>query len=114
MNRTKPIRYLLIAVYAAIFVFPACGDDGGGAANGPGVPAAGWVLENPDGLIGEMSAIEMTSPAKGFAVGGDGGIYRTTDGGKSWSRMASPTTEDLYDVAFGNANNGIAISIDWI
>jgi len=34
----------------------------------------------------------------GWAVGQDGTVLRTADGGATWTRMPSPTSEDLVRV----------------
>ena len=45
----------------------------------------------------------------GYAVGGGGLIYKSTDGGDTWVQQTSPTTLALFDVFFLDVNNGWAV-----
>jgi photosystem II stability/assembly factor-like uncharacterized protein len=45
----------------------------------------------------------------GYAVGGSGALFRTTDGGKAWSTQATGTTNDLWACYFVDQQNGIAV-----
>ncbi len=47
----------------------------------------------------------------GNAVGDNGIIIRTTNGGIDWETQVSGTTNQLTDVSFNNENNGIAVGI---
>ena len=47
----------------------------------------------------------------GWAVGADGTILRTTDGGENWVSQTSGTTEWLSTVHFLNANTGISVGM---
>ncbi|MEM1322747.1 MAG: YCF48-related protein [Bacteroidota bacterium] len=42
----------------------------------------------------------------GFAVGNDGLILKTTDGGRNWAEQTSNTTRDLFHIFFVDANTG--------
>jgi len=44
-------------------------------------------------------------------VGGFGGIYHSTDNGRSWFAQASNTTNTLNGVAFGTVNAGTAVGV---
>lgn len=44
-----------------------------------------------------------------LAVGDSGAIRRSTDGGVNWTNIDSGTTERLYSVSFGDANNVWAV-----
>src|SRR5690349_4298726 len=48
--------------------------------------------------------VDFTSDQVGYAVGTGGAIYKTSDGGITWTALASNTTQTLYEVDF--ANNG--------
>ena len=45
----------------------------------------------------------------GVAVGNDGLILRTTDGGTTWNQAVSPTTEDISHVEIDTVNNLLVI-----
>jgi photosystem II stability/assembly factor-like uncharacterized protein len=49
------------------------------------------------------------SPAPAVAVGFGGAIARSDDGGKTWVSRPSPTTADLYSVAFITTRRGVAV-----
>ena len=53
----------------------------------------------------------MSFPSEnlGVAVGPDGLIVRTTDGGATWTSVEQGMTEDLYGVFFLNDNEGWAV-----
>jgi len=53
-----------------------------------------------------LQALWFTSPNTGFGVGRDGLIIKTTDGGVSWNKMNSTTTENLWAVHFYDADTG--------
>jgi photosystem II stability/assembly factor-like uncharacterized protein len=82
--------------------------------------AAGFVMHTTDGgqswnrqaqseiaaaAIGEVEAICAVSPSVAWAVGGPGYVLHTTDGGATWS-VEQPTTQDLNDVSFVDADTG--------
>jgi photosystem II stability/assembly factor-like uncharacterized protein len=54
-------------------------------------------------------AIRFIDDRLGVATGANGGILRTTDGGRTWSAVVSPTRRYLRDVAFATASDGIAV-----
>ena len=45
----------------------------------------------------------------GYQVGGDGTIYKTTDGGYIWKQQISSTSNYLYSVFFPDSNTGYAV-----
>lgn len=50
----------------------------------------------------------------GVAVGDAGAIYRTTDGGTSWSRINSNVDSDIYSVFFRTSSIGWAVGRDGV
>lgn len=48
---------------------------------------------------------------EGYACGGSGSLFQTTDGGKSWKRDRSfdDIPANLYDISFTSANNGFIL-----
>ena len=53
-----------------------------------------------------LKALSFSDSQHGWAVGGNGLIIRTRDGGKSWELIKSPTTFDLQAVFFVNSQLG--------
>ncbi|GJQ32883.1 MAG: hypothetical protein HBSAPP04_17220 [Ignavibacteriaceae bacterium] len=57
-------------------------------------------------------SIRFITTTTGWAVGTGGNVYKTTDGGGSWSKQASSTTSTLQSVDFFDENHGIAVGND--
>ncbi len=55
----------------------------------------------------DIRGVAMVSNTTFFTVGKFGEVFGTDDGGVSWSSVVSGTSEDLNDIEFGNATNGI-------
>jgi photosystem II stability/assembly factor-like uncharacterized protein len=56
-----------------------------------------------------LHAIAFGGPLNGAAVGSDGVILNTTDGGVTWSVVRSDQADTLYDVAYRDAMNALAV-----
>jgi photosystem II stability/assembly factor-like uncharacterized protein len=56
-----------------------------------------------------LSAIDMVNTDTGYAVGNDGYVFKTTDGGANWIKQNSGTSKTLAAVSFSDANNGFAV-----
>jgi photosystem II stability/assembly factor-like uncharacterized protein/outer membrane protein OmpA-like peptidoglycan-associated protein len=70
------------------------------------VLAAGtWNAQNPIAL----KSVEFSGSLVGWAVGGNGRILHTTDGGSTWLPQESGTENWLYEVTFTDALNGWAV-----
>lgn len=61
-----------------------------------------------------LNAITFTDAQHGWAVGGNGLILRTTDGGQSWEELQRPTDFDLTRVRFINPQTGYIAGRNWI
>jgi len=59
--------------------------------------AGGWVRV-PSGVSDDLFDITFAGAA-GWAVGQEGTVLRSTDGGNTWSRVSPPTSEDLIRVS---------------
>jgi photosystem II stability/assembly factor-like uncharacterized protein len=57
----------------------------------------------------KIFAIDFPTPDKGFAVGEDGLILQTTNGGDTWEQHNFPTTDNLYAIHFYDADTGYAV-----
>ena len=60
-------------------------------------------------LGASVNAVHFVDPMVGHAVGPNGFITRTEDGGQSWTPQWSGITTALNDVHFVDANNGLAV-----
>lgn len=73
----------------------------------------------PNGTFGGagISSIHfpLSNSSIGFAVSAWGGnIFKTTNGGISWTQISQPTSQDLNDVFFTSTNNGYIIGSNFI
>lgn len=68
----------------------------------------GWVSRS-SGTTSTLRGVSFSDPSTGTAVGDNGTIIRTTDGGNTWAAESSGTAEQLSAVSFTDANNGAAV-----
>ena len=68
----------------------------------------GW-FQQTSGTTEWLMGVSFTDANNGTAVGGNGTILRTTDGGENWVSQTSGTNNILYGVSFTDANNGTAV-----
>ncbi len=61
-----------------------------------------------------LRATSFVNASTGWAVGEQGDIYNTVDGGKTWLPQRSPTRRNLSDVAFVNPSTGWIVGNDGI
>lgn len=66
-----------------------------------------WTVSTADGNT--LAATAFVNANTGWAVGGQGKILHTTDGGRSWTPQNAGTSADLKDVAFASATHGWAV-----
>ncbi len=59
----------------------------------------------PSGVSADLYAIGFSSHEVGWAVGQDGTVLRSANGGESWGRVTSPTDEDLVRVRATSAES---------
>jgi photosystem II stability/assembly factor-like uncharacterized protein len=59
-------------------------------------------------MIG-FQGVAFTDADNGLVVGARGTILRTTDGGITWTRQISGTTEDLNQVFYANSDTGYVV-----
>ena len=106
-SRIRPIMIGLCGVIA-LFALAACG---GSSPTAPDVKTqqAGWFWQNPLPQGNNLRAVSFTNTNTGTAVGNEGTILRTTNGGASWVSQTSGTTTSLGGVSFSDANNGTAV-----
>ena len=64
-------------------------------------------MKSPTGKT--LNDVSFASALNGSAVGNNGVILSTDDGGKSWRALKSPTGKTLHHVSFASALNGSAV-----
>lgn len=65
---------------------------------------------SPSALI--QSGTRLADKASGYAVGQGGLIFRTSDGGNTWSKQNSGTQADLYNVIAAGPDEAWAVGED--
>src|SRR5438093_10280191 len=60
-------------------------------------------------LSSQLYSVYFINSTTGWAVGKRGVILATTDGGKTWIKQASGTSDNLSAVSFVNATTGWAV-----
>ena len=71
-------------------------------------PQEGWFQQN---FNNGLSSVYFTDSNTGWAVGEDGVIIKTSDGGISWVRQTSGTTEILQSIYFIESKTGWAVGL---
>ncbi|MBE0637853.1 MAG: T9SS type A sorting domain-containing protein [Bacteroidales bacterium] len=69
---------------------------------------AQWFPLN-SGATNGLSSVYFTDEDTGYAVGWNGAILKTTDGGYNWENQVSGTTNSLASVYFTNTNTGFVV-----
>jgi photosystem II stability/assembly factor-like uncharacterized protein len=93
---------LLLAAMPLLFALalPASASATGSTGSG------GWVWQNPLPQGNTLNAVDFVDTGHGWAVGDNGVILATEDGGNSWIQQTSWTTNRLEGVAFCDLNHG--------
>ena len=69
---------------------------------------SGW-FSQISGTATRLYGISFTDANTGTAVGENGRILRTTNGGTNWTLQTSGITTNLFSVSFTDANTGTAV-----
>jgi photosystem II stability/assembly factor-like uncharacterized protein len=64
------------------------------------------------GIAPTLYSVTFVSPTQGWAVGDDGTIVATDDGGKTWVAQTSGVTKTLDSVTFVSPMQGWAVGVD--
>lgn len=72
----------------------------------PSARAAGGWTRQRSGTFAWLHAVFFVDGERGWAVGGKGALLRTTDGGRRWEAMQSPSGDALRDVFFVDGQTG--------
>lgn len=67
-----------------------------------------WINQNSS-VSNDLKSVSFIDDNTGWAVGRQGKIIRTTDGGTTWTEQNSGTTRDLNKVHMLDANTGFAV-----
>lgn len=79
------------------------------------VSATDFVVQNTFGwrIVHEtwnrLQDVDFVDQLNGMAVGAEGKIFRTSDGGNTWTEMNSPTDEELYDISWVSQTTAYAV-----
>ncbi len=67
-----------------------------------------WAVSQTDSSLVDYNALSMATPLIGYAACVDDYVYKTTDGGESWTQTTRPVvgTSDLETISFVNENTG--------
>ena len=76
--------------------------------------SAQWFWQNPLPQGNRLRSVCFVDSQTGLAVGGNGTILKTTDGGDNWSSQNSGTTEVLMSVYFIDSDIGWAVGGEWV
>lgn len=68
--------------------------------------AQGSWRRQPAGTLAWLHAVYFLDAQQGWAVGGNGALLTTTDGGATWRVQPRPTEDSLTDVYFADARRG--------
>ncbi|MFH1699684.1 MAG: YCF48-related protein [Candidatus Zixiibacteriota bacterium] len=95
---------LMAIVSAAVILLLSCSGDNPTGPAKPGEGKTGWFWQNPIPQGNDLYAISFTDTNNGTAVGENGTILRTNNGGASWKIQTSGTSKDLLGVSLTDAN----------
>jgi uncharacterized protein (TIGR03437 family) len=93
----KPILYMLYSAVLATVGLAQIPSD------------TGWVQQNSTSAGSSLRAVTILDAKRVVAVGDDGAILRTVDGGATWRRQPTGVPNTLFAVSFFDVNNGIAV-----
>lgn len=68
-----------------------------------------WLWEYPRPTGRPLMNVQFIDSTNAFAVGFNGTIVHTLDGGITWDRLVSNTTADLYGLYFFDSENGVVV-----
>ncbi|MGI8788630.1 MAG: WD40/YVTN/BNR-like repeat-containing protein [Pyrinomonadaceae bacterium] len=63
-----------------------------------------------NGATGDLVAVYFTSSDRGFAAGDKGFLEETNDGGKTWTKQAINTEDDINEIYFRNDSKGYLVA----
>jgi len=101
MTRLLPYCHLrpLLPVAACVLILVCAGPP-------VALGSSGVWAKQPSGTLAWLHAVYFLDINRGWAVGGDGALLATTDGGRTWHKQPRPTQDALLDVYFSSAEVG--------
>src|SRR5918911_577209 len=70
----------------------------------------GWLWQNPLPQGNAIYAVRFASDKRhGWAVGSDGAVLRTYDGGFEWEAQSAPVVTTLYGLFVKDKNSAVAV-----
>lgn len=74
---------------------------------------SGWTQANVFGDKNpKLNAVFLLDKRNGWAVGADGRIFQSINGGRMWRQQVSGVSQNLTDIAFKNTADGWAVGAD--
>ncbi|WP_432477989.1 oxidoreductase [Nocardioides sp. GXQ0305] len=105
---------LAAAVLTATAAVPAPATQGAGGTEGPGFRET---VVDPDQSFRGLDAVDARTAwvSGGSTSGGDGSVWRTLDGGRTWEDVSPPGTAglSLRDVEARNADTAVVMSVGY-
>jgi photosystem II stability/assembly factor-like uncharacterized protein len=83
----------------------------GGAVRDDGTRDSG--TRRPEASV-RLNAVSFADARRGWAVGAEGAVLATLDGGRTWRAQESGTRSDLFDVKFFDEREGWAVGGDGV
>ncbi len=116
MSRLSRRWYLALVIVLAVIVPHAAWTGRGPTVFAIGPRAqlgwqAGATISATGGTIYDATFLDASN---GWAVGSNGGLYHTTDGGSTWITIVTGLPDDLYHVVFPDAQDGYALGANII
>lgn len=97
----KPI-HIICLLCLSVLTFAACKKD---SAKVPVADISVLPVQLPESL----NSVFFTTKAQGYVGGAQGGIYKTINGGESWSTLISGVSSPVYGLWFVSSSNGFAV-----
>jgi photosystem II stability/assembly factor-like uncharacterized protein len=97
----RRLGWFVLSVFAAVAT----------VSTGSALAGSGWT-DQKSGTSLNLAGVSFADDLHGWAVGANGVIVATSDGGISWRAQDSGFTDTLRDVAFADASNGFAVGVN--
>jgi photosystem II stability/assembly factor-like uncharacterized protein len=89
---------ILLPIFLGVFIYLNCGNPFSGSDN------VQDIIELSQ--LSAVSKIHFIDSNIGWAIGNNGNLLETTDGGRNWGKVGFPSEEDLIAIKFVNKNVG--------
>jgi photosystem II stability/assembly factor-like uncharacterized protein len=71
---------------------------------------SGWVASRVGETGKDLNALYFTGDKRGWIAGDGGLVFRTEDGGRTWTRQQTGTDESVNDIYFRDSDNGYLLA----